>query len=162
MQTLQPPSKQSTRSNQIQFPSAKETLPRLGKGTDSIQSERAYPLAGNYEVSLMPELHNSSTKASALVQQPFKQARQKNLNIASTQSKFSSQAKDQRANTGLNPPGLVAKQLDRNFRSPQQIRNNQGPLYIDHSQESDILADTQSGSGDIEEGRYGRNGQPNQ
>lgn len=82
------------------------------------------------------------------------------LNVDSTQSKFSSQAKEpkhKRSTTGYNPPGLTAKKFDGTIRSPQKIRENQIPLHIDHSLESkDFLQET-SGSAPVNEGRYGRN-----
>mmetsp|Transcript_30576 Transcript_30576/g.40672 ORF Transcript_30576/g.40672 Transcript_30576/m.40672 type:complete len:107 (-) Transcript_30576:424-744(-) len=105
---------------------------------------------------MMPQLHNSSTKASVLVQKPFKQIHvdKRILNVDSTQSKFSSNLKepsrDKRSVSGFNPPGLTARKFDSMLRSPQSIRDNEIPI-LDRSLESKDFEQATSGSVIVDE-----------
>ena len=75
-------------------------------------------------------MHNSNTKQSSLVHQPFKQVHvDKHLHLTeSTHSRFSTQGKEREllqagAKTGqsqYNPPGLTAHKIVSGFKSPEK------------------------------------------
>ena len=99
----------------------------------------------------MPQLHNSSTKASVLVQQPFKQKHidKRILNDNSTQSNVRAQVggekreiPDRRSQSGFNPPGLTARKIDA-LLSPMRIKENDVHI-LDRSLESKDFVKTNS------------------